>query len=39
VPAANNARTLGRWGFLEIDGSTLHKTMQEVRRFLKSGGA
>jgi type III restriction enzyme len=35
VPAVNNEGTLGRWAFLEIDGSTLHKTMQEVRKFLK----
>jgi type III restriction enzyme len=35
VPAVNNERSLGRWAFLEIDGSTLHKTMQEVRKFLK----
>jgi type III restriction enzyme len=39
VPAVNNERTLGRWAFLEIDGSTLHKTMQVVRAFLKAGGA
>jgi type III restriction enzyme len=38
VPAVNNLRTLGRWGFLEIDGSTLHKAMGEIRKFLKDHG-
>ena len=31
VPAVNNRRTFGRWAFLEIDGSNLHKTKQEIR--------
>jgi type III restriction enzyme len=35
VPAVNNEGAFGRWAFLEIDGSTLHKAMQEVRKFLK----
>ena len=35
IPAVNNLRTFGRWAFLEIDGSTLHKTMQEIRNFCK----
>jgi type III restriction enzyme len=39
VPAVNNERTLGRWVFLEIDGSTLHKTMQEDRWFVKENTA
>ena len=26
VPAVNNLGTFGRWEFLEIDGSNLHKT-------------
>jgi type III restriction enzyme len=35
VPGVNNLRTFGRWAFLEIDGSNLHKTKQEIRRLLK----
>jgi type III restriction enzyme len=35
VPAVNNAGTFGRWAFLEIDGSNLHKTKQEIRTLLK----
>jgi type III restriction enzyme len=37
VPAVNNLGTFGRWAFLEIDGSNLHKTKQEIRKLL--GGA
>jgi type III restriction enzyme len=35
VPAVNNLGTFGRWAFLEIDGSNLHKTKQEIRKLLK----
>jgi type III restriction enzyme len=35
VPGVNNLGTFGRWAFLEIDGSNLHKTKQEVRKLLK----
>lgn len=31
VPGVNNLGTFGRWDFLEIDGSNLHKTKQEIR--------
>ena len=31
--------TFGRWAFLEIDGSNLHKTKQEIRKLLASGAA
>jgi len=31
----NNLGTFGRWTFLEIDGSNLHKTKQEIRKLLK----
>ena len=34
VPAVNNLGTFGRWAFLEIDGSNLHKTKQEIRKLL-----
>jgi len=34
VPAVNNLGTFGRWAFLEIDGSNLHKTKQEIRNLL-----
>ena len=34
VPAINLPGTFGRWAFLEIDGSNLHKTKQEIRRLL-----
>ena len=37
VPAVNNLGTFGRWAFLEIDGSNLHKTKQEVRKTLLAG--
>ncbi len=37
VPGVNNLGTFGRWTFLEIDGSNLHKTKQEVRKLLKGG--
>jgi type III restriction enzyme len=35
VPAVNNLGTFGRWAFLEIDGSNLHKTKQEIRNVVK----
>lgn len=35
VPGVNNLGTYGRWSFLEIDGSNLHKTKQEIRKMLK----
>jgi type III restriction enzyme len=35
VPGVNNLGTFGRWAFLEIDGSNLHKTKQEIRKLLK----
>jgi type III restriction enzyme len=35
VPAVNNLANFGRWAFLEIDGSNLHKTKQEIRKLLK----
>ncbi|MBA4191820.1 MAG: restriction endonuclease subunit R [Planctomycetaceae bacterium] len=35
VPGVNNLGTFGRWSFLEIDGSNLHKTKQEIRKLLK----
>src|SRR5437016_5522133 len=37
VPGVNNLGTLGRWAFLEIDGSNLHKTKQEIRKLLRGG--
>jgi len=37
VPGVNNLGTFGRWAFLEIDGSNLHKTKQEIRKLLKGG--
>lgn len=37
VPAVNNLGTFGRWAFLEIDGTNLHKTKQEIRKLLKGG--
>jgi type III restriction enzyme len=37
VPAVNNAGTIGRWAFLEIDGSNLHRTKQEIRKLLQTG--
>src|SRR4029077_12306558 len=39
VPAVNNLGNFGRWAFLEIDGSNLHKTKQETRKLLASGVA
>lgn len=39
VPGVNNLGTFGRWAFLEIDGSNLHKTKQEIRKLLKAGTA
>lgn len=39
VPGVNNLGTFGRWAFLEIDGSNLHKTKQEIRKLLTSGVA
>ncbi len=36
VPAVNNLSTFGRWAFLEIDGSNLHKTKQEIRKLLNA---
>jgi type III restriction enzyme len=35
VPGVNNLGNFGRWAFLEIDGSNLHKTKQEIRKLLK----
>jgi type III restriction enzyme len=35
MPAVNNLATFGRWSFLEIGGSNLHKTKQEIRKLLK----
>ena len=35
VPAVNNLGHFGRWAFLEIDGTNLHKTKQEIRKLLK----
>ncbi|MBM3980688.1 MAG: restriction endonuclease subunit R [Planctomycetes bacterium] len=37
VPGVNNLGTFGRWAFLEIDGTNLHKTKQEIRKLLKGG--
>ena len=34
APAVNNLGTFGRWAFLEIDGSNLHKTKQEIRKLI-----
>ena len=39
VPGVNNLGTFGRWAFLEIDGSNLHKTKQEIRKLLKEATA
>jgi type III restriction enzyme len=39
VPAVNNLGTFGRWAFLEIDASNLHKTKQEIRKLLKGPAA
>lgn len=39
VPGVNNLGTFGRWAFLEIDGTNLHKTKQEIRTLLKGGAA
>ena len=39
VPGVNNLGTFGRWAFLEIDGSNLHKTKQEIRKLLKEHAA
>ena len=38
-PGVNNLGTFGRWAFLEIDGSNLHKTKQEIRKLLRGGAA
>ena len=35
----NNLGSFGRWTFLEIDGTNLHKTKQEIRKLLKGGTA
>ncbi|MFO0800078.1 MAG: DEAD/DEAH box helicase family protein [Gemmataceae bacterium] len=35
VPAVNNLGTFRRWAFLEIDGTNLHKTKQEIRKLVK----
>jgi type III restriction enzyme len=37
VPGVNNLGTFGRWAFLEIDGSNLHKTKQEIRKLFNAG--
>lgn len=34
VPAVNQEKVFGRWGFLEIDGENLHQTMQAIRSCL-----
>jgi type III restriction enzyme len=34
VPGVNNLDASGRWDFLEVDGSNLHKTKAEIRRLL-----
>jgi type III restriction enzyme len=34
VPGVDNLATFGRWAFLEIDGSNLHKTKQAIRKLL-----
>jgi hypothetical protein len=39
VPGVNHLGTFGRWAFLEIDGSNLHKAKQEIRKLLKGGAA
>jgi type III restriction enzyme len=36
VPAVNNLGNFGRWAFLEIDGSNLHKTKQDIRKLLRA---
>jgi type III restriction enzyme len=36
VPGVNNLGTFGRWAFLEIDGSNLHKAKQEIRRVINA---
>ncbi len=36
IPAVNNSKEFDRWGFLEIDGSSLDKTMTEIRKYLKT---
>src|SRR5439155_21658954 len=35
LPAVNNLGAFGRWEFLEIDESNLHKTKQEIRKMLR----
>jgi len=35
VPGVNNLGSFGRWSFLEIDGTNLHKTKQEIGKLLK----
>lgn len=37
IPAVNNLGTFGRWAFLEVDGSNLHKTKQVIRKLLRGG--
>jgi type III restriction enzyme len=39
VPGVNNLGTFGRWAVLEIDGSNLHKTKQEIRKLLEQSAA
>ncbi len=39
VPGVNNLGSFGRWAFLEIDGSNLHKTKQEIRKLLRESAA
>ena len=34
LPGVNILGTFGRWAFLEIDGSNLHKTKQEIRKLV-----
>jgi type III restriction enzyme len=38
VPGVSNLGTFGRWAFLEIDGSNLHKTKQESQAAQGRGG-
>jgi hypothetical protein len=38
APGVNNLGTFGRWAFLEIDGSNLHKAKQTIRQALAAHG-
>jgi type III restriction enzyme len=39
VPGVNNLGAFGRWAFLEIDASNLHKTKQELRRLISESNS